>query len=169
MIDECNRQILAYAIGGAGIMVEWRAYCLHCGQSFRRWSAAGAVLWAAQYCLLNAWTAGLTMGCTALRSLLSGQLTGHGVHWAAAGFMALFAVLAALSWQGAVSLLPAFAVINTTLALFYFGNRAMRIALLASSLAWIGNDFYWQAWPAILAESVAMAINLTTIWRLFKA
>jgi hypothetical protein len=159
---------LAYLFGGVGILVEWRAYWLADGLAFRRWSAAGALLWAAQYLLLDARTAGLTMASTALRTMLSGRVEkGFYKHWAAAGFVALFTGLTVFSWQGQVSLLPAFAVINTTLALFYLNNRHMRIALLASSLAWIGNDYIWQAWPALLAESVAMGINLRTIRKLF--
>jgi hypothetical protein len=168
-INEITLRMLAYAVGGVGVLVEMRAYSLQSGLAFRRWSAAGALLWASQYFLLNAWTAGLTMGCTALRTMLSGKLTtGLYKHLAASGFILLFTGLTWISWQGAVSLLPAFAVINTTLALFYFDNRNMRIALMASSLAWISNDVYWQAWPALFAESAAMAINLHTIRRLFK-
>jgi len=164
-----NQQLLAYTIGGIGIFVEWWAYSLRCGLAFRRWSAFGAILWATQYFLLDAWTAGLSMACTAIRSLLSGRLQNQRYqHGLATLFILLFAALTVLSWQGLISLLPAFAVVNTTLALFYFSNRAMRIALLASSLAWIANDFYWQAWPALLAESVAVVINLLTIRQLFK-
>jgi len=167
LTDSINLKILAYAIGGIGVLIEWRAYGLPNGHAFRRWSAWGAWLWAVQYCLLNAWTAGLTMACTALRTLLSDHWeTGDGKHWAATGFSLIFILLTILSWQGIVSLLPAFAVINTTLALFYFDNRNMRIALLLSSLAWIANDLYWNAWPALLAESVAMGINFRTIRRL---
>jgi len=99
-----------------------------------------------------------------LRTLLSGWLEQHRCrHLAATGFVLLFVALTAASWQGRVSLLPAFAVINTTLALFYLDNRRMRIALLASSAAWIGNDLYWQAWPALIAESVAVLLNLRTV------
>lgn len=156
--------VLAYAIGGAGMLVEWKSYLLHCGHAFRRWSAAGAVLWAAQYLLLGAWTAALTMGSTALRTLFSGRREqGRHRHLAAAGFVLLFAALTAVTWQGPVSLLPAFAVINTTLALFYFDNWKMRITLLFSSLVWIANDLYWQAWPALIAESVAALLNMRTI------
>lgn len=155
---------LAYAIGGVGVLVEWRAYLLHCGRAFRRWSAAGAILWAAMYALLGAWTAAVTMASTGLRTLLSGWLEAHPhKHVAALGFVLLFISLTAISWQGPVSLLPAFAVINTTLALFYLSNRQMRIALLASSVAWIANDVIWQAWPALLAETVAAGLNLRTI------
>ena len=32
--------------------------------------------------------------------------------------------------------------------------------------AWIANDLIWQAWPALLAESVAVALNLRTISRM---
>jgi hypothetical protein len=160
---------LAYVIGGVGVVVEWRAYLLACGRAFRRWSAAGALLWAVMYWLLGAGTAALTMSCTALRTLLSGWLEGHRHHHlAAASFVFLFVLLTALSWQGLVSLLPAFAVINTTLALFYLDNRRMRIALLASSAAWIVNDILWQAWPALLAESVAAMLNVRTIRRLVR-
>lgn len=147
--------------------MEWRAYLLYCGTAFRKWSAAGAILWSAMYALLGAWTAALTMGSTALRTWLSGWLeTHHHKHLAAIGFLLLFAGLTAISWQGPVSLLPAFAVINTTLALFYLDNRRMRIALLASSIAWIANDILWQAWPALLAETVAAGLNVRTIRRM---
>lgn len=155
---------LAYALGGVGILVEWRAYLLHCGQAFRKWSAAGAILWAVMYALLGAWTAALTMGSTALRTLLSGWLENHPhKHLAALGFVLLFALITAVTWQGPVSLLPAFAVINTTLALFYLDNRRMRMALLASSAAWIANDLIWLAWPALIAETVAAGLNVRTI------
>ena len=158
---------LAYAIGAVGVLVEWRAYLHHCGRAFRQWSAVGAMLWAVMYALLGAWTAALTMGSTALRTWLSGWLASHRhKHLAAIGFVLLFAVLTTLSWQGPVSLLPAFAVINTTLALFYLDNRRMRIALLASSVAWIANDIIWQAWPALLAETVAAGLNVRTIRRM---
>lgn len=163
-------QILAYTVGCIGIFFEWRAYYLTSGRAFRRWSAAGALLWSTQYLLLNAWTAGLTMGFTALRTLLSEQLTSAPTkHVAAGSFMLLFSALTGFSWQGLISLLPAFAVINTTLALFYLNNRDMRIAMLASSIAWIANDCYWQAWPSLLAETVAMGINLKTIRNFFKS
>ncbi len=155
---------LAYFIGSVGILAEWHAYSLKCGHGFRRWSAIGAVLWAFQYCLLNAWTAGLTMGTTALRTLSSSQIKKRsGKDRAALGFILFFLTLTVFSWQGWISLLPAFAVINTTLALYFFENRNMRIVLLFSSLAWIANDCYWHAWPALLAESIAMLINLRTI------
>lgn len=162
-------QWLAYAIGSIGILLEWRAYWLQSGSDFRRWSAAGAVFWAGQYFLLGAQTAGSTMACTALRTLSSDYLHGNRLrHLTARGFIAAFVGLTVISWQGTVSLLPAFAVLNTTLALFYLGNLGMRLALLASSAAWIVNDIYWQAWPALLAESVAVLINLRTIRQLFR-
>jgi hypothetical protein len=118
--------------------------------------------------MLNAWTAGLTMACTSLRTVLSDSLTlGVAKHTAALFFCLLFSLLTFFSWQGLISLLPAFAVLNTTWALFYLDNRWMRLALVASSIAWILNDIVWQAWPALLAESVAVLINLRTLHRLF--
>lgn len=158
---------LSYAVGGVGVLVECRAYLLACGQAFRKWSAAGSLLWATMYLLLGAWTAALTMGSTALRTLLSGWLdTNRYRHGVAIGFVLLFIALAAVSWQGPVSLLPAFAVISTTLALFYLDNHRMRIMLLISSVAWIANDLIWHAWPALLAETVAAGLNIRTIRQL---
>jgi hypothetical protein len=83
-------------------------------------------------------------------------------------FVLLFTGLTVVSWQGLLSLLPAFAVINSTLALFYFDNRKMRIVMLASSVAWIINDILWQAWPALLAEVVAAGLSVRTIRQLYK-
>jgi hypothetical protein len=137
---------------------------LYDASAFRRWSAAGAVLWGFMYLLLGAWTAALTMSCTAARTLVSGLLTSTArKHLFAGLFITAFVLMTIISWQGPVSLLPAFAVINTTLALFYLENRSMRILMLASSVAWIVNDIIWQAWPALLAESVAVLLNLRTI------
>ena len=156
-----------YAVGCIAVGAEWWAYHLHCGLKFRRWSAIAAILWALQYLCLGAITAAVNMALTALRTLLSGVLE-RSVHknLAALVFCLLFAVLTSVSWQEWSSLLPAFAVINTTLAQFYLGNRAMRISLLFSSLAWISNDLIWQAWPALLAETVAILINLRSIARM---
>jgi hypothetical protein len=137
---------------------------LYDAHAFRRWSAAGAVLWGFMYLLLGAWTAALTMSCTAARTLVSGLLTSTArKHLFASLFVCAFVLMTVFSWQGPVSLLPAFAVINTTLALFYLENRSMRILMLASSVAWIINDIIWQAWPALLAEFVAVLLNLRTI------
>lgn len=160
---------LAYLIGAAGIVVEWRSYVLYDAGAFRRWSAAGAVLWGCMYLLLGAWTAALTMSCTAARTLVSGLLTSEArKHIFAAFFVSVFILMTIFSWQGLVSLLPAFAVINTTLALFYLENRSMRIVILASSIAWIINDVIWQAWPSLLAEAVAVVLNIRTIRRLVR-
>lgn len=166
-MSEASLFWLAYLIGAIGIFVEWRSYVLYDAGAFRRWSAAGAVLWGFMYLLLGAWTAAITMSCTAARTLVSGLLTSPGrKHFFAGLFVSVFVLMTALSWQGPVSLLPGFAVINTTLALFYLENRAMRIVILASSAAWIINDLIWQAWPALLAEAVAIVLNLRTISRM---
>lgn len=170
LTDTLNPTVLAYLIGAVGILFEWRSYYLQHANEFRRWSALGALLWALQYLLLGAWTAGLSMAFTALRTTLSGVIQNAlSKHALAAGFVIIFSALTHLTWQGYISLLPAFAVINTTLALFYLNNRNMRIVMLASSLAWIINDMYWQAWPALLAESVAIVINIQTIRKLLIA
>jgi hypothetical protein len=167
LAEYLNYSHVAYLVGGISILVEWRSYCLHNQHDFRRWSAFAAVLWAIQYVLLSAWTAGLTMAVTALRTTFSGRLHSKtSQHVSAAGFILIFIGLTWLSWQGPISLLPAFAVINTTLALFYFGNTGMRLSLIVSSLAWISNDIYWQAWPALIAEVVAVGINIRTIRKL---
>jgi hypothetical protein len=158
---------LAYSLGVVATAVEWGSYRCLCPGAFRRWSAAAAAGWALMYLLLGAWTAGLTMAVTAARTLLSGWLERQvNRQRAAIGFVMLFALLTALSWQGLSSLLPAFAVINTTLALFYLRNRPMRQALLASSAAWLFNDILWHAWPAFIAEAGAVAVNLHTLRRL---
>ena len=159
--------LFGYAIGLIAVIAEWWSYHLHCGIKFRRWSAIAALLWALQYLCLGAITAAVNMALTALRTLLSGVLE-HSAqkNFAVLVFCFIFALLTAVCWQDWSSLLPAFAVINTTLAQFYLGNRAMRLTLLFSSLAWISNDLIWQAWPALVAETVAILINLRSIARM---
>jgi hypothetical protein len=161
---------LAYGIGGVALMAECHAYRLQDGQQFRRWTGGSALLWSLMYLGLDAITAALTMGTTALRTVLSGRIERGGHKRLVSGlFLLLFAGLTLSAWQGAVSLLPAFAVMNTTWALFHLGNRAMRLSLLASSAVWIWNDVLWDAWPALLAESMAAMINVRTLIRLHRA
>lgn len=169
MPDGFDKYLIAYSIGTLGVVAECYAYSLHDGQRFRRWSGASALLWAAMYFGLDAMTAAVTMGSTALRTLWSNQpQQGAARGWAVFFFLSLFAGLTAVSWQGTVSLLPAFAVMNTTLALFYLGNIEMRWVLLLSSVAWIWNDVLWNAWPALVAESFAALISLQTLYRLHQ-
>lgn len=155
---------LACAFGAAGIFAEWVSYARRDAKNFRRWSAAAALLWAGQYAAIGASTAAVTMAATALRTAWSGRDdTPRAKAAGLAAFVALFAGAAAFAWQGPVSLLPLFAVVNTTVALFVLSNVSMRVALLASSAAWIANDVIWGAWPALVAEIVAVAISLRTI------
>lgn len=160
---------LAYAVGLLGVLFEWVAYAQRQDSAFKNYSALAALLWSLMYWLMSAWTAALTMMLTALRTLLSNipSLATHR-HSLSVGFVLVFMLITWLTWQGWVSLLPAFAVINTTLALFYLTEQSMRIMLLASSAAWIINDIYWQAWPALFAESVAMMINMHSLWQYTK-
>lgn len=155
---------LAYTIGTIGVLVEWRAYLHPHAQGFKTYSAIGAACWSIMYLLLGAWTAAVTLALTSVRTYLSHIIQAtHHKHLSAIGFTLVFMMITAITWQGMVSLLPAIAVINTTLALFYLNNQHMRIAMLISSAAWIGNDIYWQAWPALVAESVAVVINVKMI------
>jgi len=161
--------LLTYALGGLGLAAECYAYSLHEDQRFRRWTCGAALLWSAMYLGLDALTSALTMGSTALRTALAGRLQSpRGRLWGSVFFLALFALLTAASWQGSVSLLPAFAVMNTTVALFYLGGIPLRLVLLFSSAAWIWNDILWHAWPALIAESLAAMISVRTVilWRL---
>lgn len=163
-LDSTN---LAYLTGSLGILLEWRSYHVANSEGFRRWSALAAILWSIQYLLLDAWTAAINMALTAVRTISSQFITGKvAIRWLTGAFVVLFGWLTYYSWQGPVSLLSGFAVINTTLALFYLGNRSMRLVLLASSLAWLANDLYWQAWPALVAETVSIIINVRTIYLL---
>jgi Bacterial inner membrane protein len=153
----------AYLFGVIGVVAEWRAYCLVCDRRFRYWSAAGALFWSAQYLGLQAYTAAVLMACTAVRTLLSELLALRFRAPGAVLFACVFALLTFWSWQGGISCLPAFAAINTTWALFFLPHYRMRWALALSSLAWMANDVYWQAWPALLAEGVALLINLRVL------
>ena len=80
----------------------------------------------------------------------------------------VFCGLAWVGWDGCISLQPLAAAINSTAALVYAENRAMRIRLLGSSALWITTGIYWHSWPLVLTELVAVTLNLRTILRLKK-
>lgn len=161
---------IAYAVGAGGVLCDWRAYLLTSDRGFRRWSATGALLWGLMYALLGAWTAALTMAFTAFRTGISGWLSARLTmrpawqrHLLVAGFLLVFSLLALLSWQGPISLLPWLAACNTTIALFYLEQRRLRLALLISSALWISNDLLWHAWPALVAETISVLLNWRTL------
>jgi hypothetical protein len=89
----------AYILGCIGILIEWKAYTVHCGRAFRVWTGLGALFWAGMYGGLGAWTASLTMGTTGIRSLCSME-NGRYRHLAAVFFVALFSGLTVQSWLG---------------------------------------------------------------------
>ncbi len=149
------------------MLLEWRAYATTKHQLFLGISAFSACLWGMMYVVLNAYTAAITITLTALRTLCAIYFTKpQHQHTLSALFIALFTYMTFLSWQGPISLLPAFAVINTTVALFYLKDQQTRMLLIISSLAWLANDIYWQAWPAFIAEFVSLIININTILKL---
>ncbi|MDP5029552.1 YgjV family protein [Paraglaciecola sp.] len=154
-------------IGLVAACAEWRAYLQAADVELRRWSALGALLWTLMYLMLSAYTAAVMMFLTAIRTLASGYHSARKL-WVFSVFMAIFLSSLVFSWQGPLSLLPAFSAINTTIALFYFSGVQLRLFLLASSIAWMANDLIWQAWPALLAEAIALLLNLKTIFALIR-
>ena len=126
-------------------------------------------VWAIYFFLLGLTTAELIQIGTGLRTWLSlyignkPQLKIPYLILVVTGFSCAMV----FTWQGAVSLLPTLAAVNSTIA-YLFGNKKMRLMFLGSSVFSFTFAILIQS-PLLLAlECIAISINLIAIKRIHQ-
>lgn len=164
-----NQVWLAQALGVIAALIGLSAYLYQREGAFKRQIGFGSWVWGVHLGLLGAGSAMYTQFAIGTRSWCSigphSSRYQHGLFWISS---AVFCALAVIGWDGWVSLLPLAAAINSTAAMVYGDNRQMRIRLLLSSALWISTGLYWNSWPMVVTELIAVTLNLRTILRLAR-
>ncbi len=84
-------------------------------------------------------------------------------------FCAATLASAALTYHGAASVLAAIGGLATTLSLYRFAGRDLRLSLLPANLVWIAHHVAVGSLPALVMEVAIMAGNALTAWRISEA
>ena len=119
---------------------------------------------ALHFALLGAMTACLSAALSALR-------TGLSVKYSSSALGYVFILLAISggafiyeSWQ---DVLPIFGTCIGTYALFNLEAIKLRLAFLVGAMCWLANNIIVGSIGGILLEATLIAVNLTTIYRLY--
>ena len=159
--------LLAQLIGTVAAVLGLCSYLHRQDKRFKLQVGLSSWIWGVHFGLLGAGSAMYTQFAIGTRSWFSigehSQTYRHSLFWLSS---LILIALAWLGWDGWISLPPLAAAINSTAALIYAENRAMRMRLLISSALWIGTGLYWLSWPLVFTELLAVSLNLRTIYRL---
>lgn len=125
-----------------------------------------ALVWALHFALLGAAAAAAINLVTAARNfcgirLRSARLAGL--------FAAVYVAAALAAWRDAWDLLPLFAVLAGTLAVFRLEGLRARAGFLAGSLAWVVYNVQAGSLPGVAMMLADAGSNLRTIARLARA
>lgn len=127
----------------------------------------GSICWCIHFLALGAVTAGISNLFIASRTFAASKVTSpkqKNLLFFTVSFV--FILIAIYSWQGLISVLPVTAAIWSTFCYTFLNNLKMRYGIVASSLIWITQSFYWGSWQNILAELMRLAANFIGIKRL---
>lgn len=162
--------ISAFLIGIIAFLVGLSGFLIKDYKKLRLTFGIGSILWALHFFLLGGYTAATIQVAMGLRTWISILL--HHKKDLVFSYILIstfvFLLLMFFSWQGPISILPALAAINSTIA-YTRNNLTMRLLFLISSLFWVLNAIVLGSIPGLIAEIMAIIFNLIGIWRSKKA
>jgi hypothetical protein len=131
-----------------------------------------AVLWSLNNFLLGAFTACALSLLSAARTTVSLTLKDRGLHMrlpACLGFCAGAGVVTALTWCGAVSLLPMAGALASTTGNFFLTGVPLRLALGASNLLWLASALHFRAWEQVASLAASLLATAYGAWRVHQS
>lgn len=154
--------IVTQIIGFVGMAVLAYSYQRKTQRSILLFQMAAGVVFAVHYYLLGAYT-GVAMNIVAsLRSLTYSNRGKNKLLSSMAVpvfFCIVSIVMAALTWTGPLSVLPAFAMASTSFVLWSTNTQRLRILSVPSSACWMIFNGYSGSYAGIITE----AFNLCSI------
>jgi hypothetical protein len=129
---------------------------------------AGYFMYMLQFILLDALTgAGNLFICLLRNLMLSNQKRRWAQHkawlWI---FVGAYLLVAILTWQGLISILPCVAMVTSTLAMWTRNGKTIRIAnFFICSPAWILYDLYFQSYSGVFCEAFSMISIVISVAR----
>jgi hypothetical protein len=162
-----HNQIFIQSLGFAGLATGLVSF-----QVNKRKKILGLVIWSSlfwtiHFFLLGAYTGSALNFIGAIRTMAFSKYRDRRrsifILW---GFIAAFGVATALTWQGPLSLLPAFGTISGAFAYWQKTPRSIRMLALLSPPAWLIYNVVSHSYAGVITEVLIFAATLVGIYRL---
>ena len=163
-----DTEFLIHLTGLSALVLNVLAIVRTCERRLRLQSGIAGLVWALNNLLLGAHSAAALSLVSAGRTASSAATLQSGEgrrRLAFVGFTALTVLVAALTWQGWLSVLLVIASLLSTYAMFYMRGRALRWAMLLVSALWMVNAWSYGSWEQVAANAVTAGTALYAAWR----
>ena len=164
-----TNEIIAQIIGFVALLCYLLSYQLRSNRGLYLAQTAGNFLFMIQFLLLGAYSGCVNLILGILRNLL---MTQYGKRkwvrskgWVAV-FIAAFAAVLVLTWDGWTSLLP-FAAMTTCTVAFWTDNalNIRKANLFVACPSWIIYDVVFHSWAGVLNETITIVSIMVSVWR----
>lgn len=163
-----STDFLIHLTGLSALVLNVLAIVRTCERRLRLQSGAAGLVWALNNLLLDAHSAAALSLVSAGRTASSAVTLQSGERrrrLAFIGFAALTVAVAALTWQGWLSVFLVIASLLSTYAMFYMRGPALRWVMLLVSMLWMINAWSYGSWEQVAANAATGAAALYAAWR----
>ena len=122
------------------------------------------VAFAVQFLLLGGWVAGSISGLIVVRILLVRRFKNN--RFVMCAMLAATGLVAFLTWQGPLDVIPLLAGLIGTYAMFMLSGIRMRVLLAIAAACWMLANYVSGSFGAFIAEALILLTNAFTIWRI---
>jgi len=167
-----STEFLIHLTGLCALVLNILAIVRTCERRLRLQSGMAGLVWALNNLLLDAHSAAALSLVSAGRTASSAATLQSGEtrrRLACAGFAALTVLVAALTWQGWLSVFLVAASLLSTYSMFYMRGPALRWVMLLVSMLWMINAWSYGSWEQVAANAATAATALYAAWRAERA
>ena len=163
-----SNEFLIHLTGMCALVLNVLAIVRTCERRLRLQSGVAGLVWALNNLLLDAHSAAALSLVSAGRTASSAATLQSGEtrrRLAFVAFAALTLLVAALTWQGWLSVFLVAASLLSTYSMFYMRGRALRWVMLLVSMLWMINAWSYGSWEQVAANAATGAAALYAAWR----
>ena len=167
-----DNEFLIHLTGMCALVLNILAIVKTCERRLRLESGIAGLVWALNNLLLGAHSAAALSLVSAGRTASSAATLQGGEarrRLAFVGFAALTLLVAALTWQGWLSMFLVTASLLSTYSMFYMRGAALRWVMLLVSMLWMINAWSYGSWEQVAANAATAATALYAAWRTGRA
>jgi hypothetical protein len=165
--DLIHNQIFIQFLGFVGLATGLVSFQVNKRKKILSLIIWSSLFWSIHFYLLGAYTGSLLNFIGAVRTFAFSKYRNYSrsilILW---GFIAAFGVATALTWQGPISLLPAFGVIIGAFTYWQKSPKSIRLLALLSPPAWFIYNTISHSYAGMLTEVLIFIATLIGIYRL---
>lgn len=161
------RTLAGQGFGFAALLLCMLAFASKRDERLMLWLISANVAFALQFFSLGSWTAGALTLLVILRIVLARRFPGSVPVMITV--LAISGAAAVVTWRGWEDLASVVAMLLGTVGMFLFRGIAMRVLLGLAACAWLTSHALVGSVGGVLAETLVLATNAVTIYRLLVA